>query len=474
MKAMAVDSQILGEGPCVSAAVGASGSSYAAVRELLGIGGPQGRFRKVGAEAVWVLTGQAAAAAAGLVGVRMLTSVLAVESYGQLALGMTMAALMQQTILSPLSGATLRFFAPAQERGQLGPYLGATKRLLVISSVIVLAVALASLGAAGALGRYAWLSFIAAAFAYSLINGANSVLDGMQNAARQRRVVAWHQGLGQCLRYLLAFGLVALCGGSGAVAMWGFALGSLVVLGSQFIFFRQTIRGPHIAERQPSRAEIREMMARMCRYGMPFVTWGILTWAQSSADRWALQALRSAREVGLYQVLYQLGYYPILLASTLLLQLVTPIFFAQAGDGFDIGRSRRSFQMNLLLVWTCIGITVAGTLLAALLHGTIFSLFAAPDYRGVSYLLPLMVLSGGCFAAGQTAAIALMTASKTSALILPKIVTALCGLALSIIGAALGGIMGVLAGACVYSVIYLAWMVHLMLRVPRRSRLPVC
>jgi O-antigen/teichoic acid export membrane protein len=246
--------------------------------------------------------------------------------------------------------------------------------------------------------------------------------------------------------------------------MWGFALGSLVVLGSQFIFFRRTIGDPHGAEPQPSRGEIRGEMERMCRYGMPLATWGILTWVQSSADRWSLQALRSAREVGLYQVLYQLGYYPILLASTSFLQLVTPIFFAQAGDGSDIWRSRRSVQLNLLLVWACIGITVLGTLLALLFHGAIISLFAAPAYRAVSSLLPLMVFSGGCFAAGQTASVVLMTAGNTTALILPKVATALWGVCLSVAGAALGGITGSLLAGCIFSLTYLIWMVCLMRR----------
>jgi O-antigen/teichoic acid export membrane protein len=205
-------------------------------------------------------------------------------------------------------------------------------------------------------------------------------------------------------------------------------------------------------------------MEQMCRYGMPFAIWGALTWTQSSADRWALGALRGAREVGLYQVLYQLGYYPILLASTSLLQLVTPIFFEHAGEGSDIGRSRRSLQMNLLLVWTCIGMTVTGALLTLLLHKPIFSVLAAPAYRGVSFLLPLMVFSGGCFAAGQTASVVLMTAGNTSALILPKVATALWGVCLSFAGAALGGVTGSVFAGCICSLSYLAWMVRLMRR----------
>ena len=63
------------------------------------------RFRRLGHEFFWITLGQAVAVSGALVGVRVLTGLLAPEAYGQLALGMTLATLVNQIVLGPLSNA---------------------------------------------------------------------------------------------------------------------------------------------------------------------------------------------------------------------------------------------------------------------------------------------------------------------------------------------------------------------------------
>ncbi len=427
----------------------------------------QQRYLRLGAEVTWILAGQAVAAAGGVFGVRLLTTALPVDNYGELALAMTVAALGQQVVLGPLSGAALRFFASAVERGQLESYLAALKRLLLESAALVLALAVLCHTVALAPGLRAALPWVPVTFLFALISGTNTVADGIQNAARQRRIVAWHQGLGQWLRYGLAIGCVALLGTSGIAAMWGYTIASALVLTSQCILLMHTLPRFRHAQPNSSGQDVRAMSVTMFRYGLPFSTWALLRWARSSADPWMIQTLRTAREVGLYQVLYQLGYYPIVLVSTAMMQFIAPILFARAGDGSDASRFLKSHRMNLVLVWICLATTALGVVLSALLHRAVFWAFVAPAYRDVSALLPLMVLSGGLFAAGQTSSLALMTAQATSALIKPNIVTALLGIALSAAGAALWGIPGVLAGGCVYSLAYVIWMARLMCQIAR-------
>ena len=89
------------------------------------------RLKRLAQEFLWVGLGQAAATLGGLAGVSLLTRALAPERYGELALGMTVAALTQQVVLGPVSGALLRFFAPAAEAGQLNAYLKGARHLLI-------------------------------------------------------------------------------------------------------------------------------------------------------------------------------------------------------------------------------------------------------------------------------------------------------------------------------------------------------
>src|SRR5665647_2701772 len=83
------------------------------------------RFRRLSKEGAWIVLGQASAVLGSLASVRLLTELLDPAAYGELALGMTVASLVNQTVLGPLSNGITRFYAPAQERGDLRSYLTA-------------------------------------------------------------------------------------------------------------------------------------------------------------------------------------------------------------------------------------------------------------------------------------------------------------------------------------------------------------
>ncbi len=414
------------------------------------------RFQRLAGEAFWVGLGQAAAALGGLIGVRFLTHALSPTSYGELALGMTVATLTQQAVLGPLSAAFLRFFAPAREANRLPAYLwGVWKLLLQATLVLIVVAGLLCLGL-WASGHVNWLGLVLAAFLYSLLSGYNSALDGMQNAARQRPVVAWHQGLGQWLRPLAAVALVAALGSYSTVAMLGYVLASMCVLASQLVFFQRKILGPF--RHMPVQGRAGGWTRQVREYAWPFATWGLFTWVQSSSDRWALQTFGVTSDVGFYAVLYQLGYYPITLLSGMMIQLIEPVLFSRAGDGTDAGRMAHARRLNNLLVAGTMLLTLLATTLAFLLHSWLFSWLVAPQYRGVSMFLPWMVLSGGLFTSGQVATLSLMTGIKTRSLIAPKILTALLGILLNFAGAVWLGLPGVVCAGLVFSFCYFAWV----------------
>lgn len=418
-------------------------------------------FRRLGGEFLWVGLGQGLAVFGGVVGVRLLTHALDPTSYGELALGMTVATLTQQVILSPLSGSCLRFFAPAQEVNQLGAYLQGTRVLLGRVTIILLGVAgLLNLGL-WAFGHAEWLGLTLAALVFSLLSSYNAALNGMQNAARQRMIVAWHQGLGQWLRFLTAVALIALLGAFSSVAMFGYAVASVVVLGSQLVFFRRKILPMSTSQPVVKQSDVEDWIRQMCSYAWPFATWGLFTWMQLASDRWALQTFSVTSDVGLYAVLYQMGYSPITLLSGLVVQLISPILFSRAGDGSDLVRLKHTHRLNNLLVLGAVLLTGLGTILAFLLHARIFSLLVAPEYREVSSLLPWMVLSGGLFASGQVAVLSLLSGVNTQDLIAPKIVTALLGILLSFAGAYWFGLHGVTYARIAFSVAYLLWILFL-------------
>lgn len=421
------------------------------------------RLPRMGQELAWILAGQTAAVIGGFVGIRLLTEYLAPASYGQLALATTLATVGSQVVLGPLNQSSLRYFAPAQEVGSLSSFFGAIKYLIVRASSLILTIGLpASLVLWLLVGRQ-WFLLSVTALAMALVSGYGSILDGVQNAARQRVVVAWHQALSQWLRPLIAVFLLVAIGAKSHVAMLGYVVAAGAVFISQMFFFRRKI--VRLASGRPDTLEIKHLTRQMWAYALPFCLWGVFTWSQMSADRWALQVFWGASTVGLYAVLCQLGYYPMDLLGGIVSQLAAPILFAHVGDGKNRDRVMSALRFNVLIVVGMSVLTVLFVLVGMLLHGTFFSILTAEEYRSKSYLLPLAILMGGLFNVGQLAALLPMTLSNSRALLAPKIGGACLSVGLSFGGAYLAGIQGVLVAGILARAVQAIWLVWVGIRL---------
>lgn len=429
---------------------------------LIGIRRLPWRLRQMGGEVFWVGTGQVAVVVGSLVGVRLLTEALPPAAYGELALAMTIMTIANQVIMGPLANASLRFFASARELGQVPSFLQAIQSLVSQGTGAMAVLTAIAIVASLLLGRSSWIWLIIPAFLFALASGYGSALDGMQNAARQRVVVSWHSGLGVWLRFLAAVVLVKLFYPSSQIAMVGYLVASVVVLVSQLWFFRRLIHSSLLEQHVIQPSDTHLWMNQMRGYAWPFVTWGVFTSLQVASDRWSLQIFSSTQDVGLYAVLYQVGYYPVALLTTLLAQLVMPILFGRVGDGTDPARISRPHQLNQILTAGTFVFVLFLTGLAFLMHSKFFDLLVSDRYQVVSPLLPLMVLASGLFATGQMATNSLMMRNKTQVLIAPKIGTALFGIAASVAGARWFGIPGVALASVAFGCLYLTWITLLV------------
>jgi O-antigen/teichoic acid export membrane protein len=405
------------------------------------------RFRHLFKEGSWIVVGQAMVMIASLVGVRLLTGLLSPAEYGELALGLTIATLVNQTILGPLGQGVLRFYAPAVEDDDLVGYLHAVKQLVLISTILIVCLMLFGLFSLVLAGQYQWIAITISSLVFAGVSGYNTILSGIQNAARQRSIVAIHQGVEYWLRFLVAVVLINLFGANSTVAMIGYALGVTMVLCSQSVYFFKAFPNPSTWIDRKS-----VWQEKIWQYSWPMSVFGIFTWLQLVSDRWALGLFRTKDEVGMYAALFQLGYYPISMATGMAVQFLAPIFFQRSGDGSDARRNADVSRLGWRLTVLALGLTGVAFCIALLTHVQIFDVFVDKKYRDVSYLFPWIVLSGGIFSASQTIALNLLSQTKTYTMMPMKITTALLGIILNLIGGYSHGTLGIVMASLIFSI----------------------
>lgn len=418
------------------------------------------RFRRVSKEGSWIIVGQILTVLGSLFGVRVLTEIMSPSVFGELALGMTVATLVVQIITGPLGNGLARFYAPAAEQEDLAGYFKSVRLLVMWSTGFIVVLGLLSVGALALANHGEVIAIVVAALFYSILSGYNSMLNSILNSARQRSIVALHQGVDPWARFFVAVGLLTWFGVTSTIALSGYCIGATIVLLSQFTFFLKTT-----PRHQGGEGTQGLWQRHILRYSWPFAAWGIFSWAQQVSDRWALEFFATSREVGLFAVLYQLGYVPMSMATGMAVQLLAPIFYQRVGDASD---SRRNAAVRSLS-WRLTRFALAGTAVAFIVglsfHAQIFHLLVSRKFDSISYLFPWMIIAGGLFASGQTITLDLQSQMKTPALVKVKIGTAILGIGLNFAGAYLYGVVGIVAAGVLFSLVYFVWVAAISMQL---------
>ena len=414
------------------------------------------RIRRLVQELGWILLGQLASIGGSLVLVRVLTERMAPDAYGQLTLGLTLAVLVNQVVTGGVAAGIGRYYPIAAEAGALGAYFAATQQLMRYALLAVLAIGVALLLAIGAMGYGRWIGFAVLVIALSVLSGYGVAYASIMNAARQRALVAVHGGIDAWLKIGLALGLIVWFGASEKAVVAGYVLSSMVVVGSQYFFVRVIV-----AKSRSEPPSHTAWLAEMWRYAAPFTAWGLFSWAQQSSDRWALQLFASTHDVGVYAVLFQLGYTPIILAIGMAVSFLGPIFYQRMGDATDVERRRNVQRLTWRITLACLLLTAIAFVVTWNLHAWLFRFLVAAQYRSVSALMPWMALAGGLFAAGQMLALQLMSEMRAAAMTAAKIGTAILGVVFNFLGAWIAGAQGIVFSLVMVSAVYLLWMLAL-------------
>ena len=419
------------------------------------------RIRRLSKEGSWILAGQAASVLGALALVRVLTEYLQPEEYGRLALGLTIATLGNQVVTGGVCAGIGRFYSIATEKGDLNGYLRASYHLMGYATLAIGFIAVILISVLYVTGKSQWLELMAAVLVFSLLNGYNSALTGIQNAARQRAVVALHGGMNAWLKIGLAVSIILWLECNSTAVVIAYAVSTLLITGSQLLFLRRLLQRQGNAIYTDSNEN---WIRQMWLFSWPMMASGLFNWGYYASQRWALELFVSSADVGKFYALTQIAYTPISLAGSLFLSFIIPILYLRVGDPKNHDRVTYVRSIAFKMTGIGIGATLLMGSVAMIAHETIFRLLVAEKYQEYSSFMPIIVVAAGLLQSSIALGSILTTVNRTKALLPLAILGQSIIIVSNIIFTQNFGIDGLvysmLGGAC----LHIIWMYHIVLR----------
>lgn len=407
-------------------------------------------------EAGWIMVGQFLGLVGGFVGIKVLTNLMGPKGYGQLALGLTIAGVLNLYVYGPVANVVARFFAAYRERELLKSYFAVLKRCHALLAAVISLAALAAGGIAALLLGREWSLIILLASLFGVASGINVSYIALQSAIRQRKIVALHQGADTWLRIGLSVMLLLLFGNSGYLSLLGYLLGTILVTISQGFFalrnseIRSSWRGD-APDGGGSRAAYREFSG----YAASFMVFAVFASISMYSDRWILQGISGSSAVGIYSAIYQIAASPVNIFFAIVNQLVVPIVFERAGAMTSASQAESSAGLVRVTVLVSTLVCAVITAISCIFSELLVRILTNAAFAAYHHTLWIVVLGLSLFNLAQLFTIKGLYCNRPRIYFWPKAWQAGSFLPAAYLMGSGFGITGVAAAICVSSVLYL-------------------
>lgn len=410
---------------------------------------------------VWVAFGQLLAFAGSFVGVKVLINVMGMQTYGQLALGLTVAGALNLFIYGPIANVISRYFVIYREKNQLNVFFGVLKSAHKTMAAIILISCLCVGSLIYMLIGYEWTMIVMMSSLFGLTSGISLSYQSLQSAIRQRKIVALHQGLDVWARIALSVAMLYLFGNSGYIALLGYLLGTIIVAVSQnkYALGDPKIRAFLTSSQKYKQTDL-QTVKEFCRYALPFILWAGIAFGSIYGDRWVLQYLFGEREVGVYAALHQIACSPVSLLVGIINQLSIPIIYECAGDMISTEQSKDSRKsLNQVVIVSSIIMFVI-TLVV-----WVFSEFLVRVFTNISLLeyhnmLWIITLGASIFQLGQILTTKGLYHNQPQVYLWPKIIQAVTFVVIAFLLGESFGVIGIPISTCISAIIYLFAVIY--------------
>ncbi len=422
---------------------------------------------RLGSEAFWVFLGQIGAAAAGLVGVKILTSVLIPTEFGRLALANTVVALITANLFGPLGQGLMRYWPICRDRGDLHIFHPVANRIgrfaVGISLLIILTLVIASF----ATSEKNWIVLMSIALIVGIVTGWMNLRISVFTAARERRLVALLNIGNASLRPILAVLFVLAIAVSASWAMLGYAIAAIiiVIIADSLYSRNHSSRYRSLSmENNPGRP-LNELAKEVITYSYPFLAWGIFGWMHLSCDRWSLQAFHGSEVVGAFAVVSMLASFPLIFGSGFLSNFFSPIAYQRAGDLSNDHTIISAYKIFSIMTGIYITGAIILVVLFTFLHRPLILLISNENFVKYSGLLPGLTFAWACYYLGSLIASFGLLIKKSQYYIFPKLVSSLVAVVSTFYLSYKLGPKGVVFGLMIAGIVYALWTTIIAVKI---------
>ncbi|MDB4220767.1 oligosaccharide flippase family protein [Amylibacter sp.] len=413
-------------------------------------------------ESFWIITGQITAVLGSFVLIRICTDNLTLAQYGELAIALSIAMVINQVISGGVTSSVGRHYSIALEKNQLSSYFSGSVVLIAGSFGLMLICCFLVALLLVYSDNQEWLTFLVIVTFLSMFNALNATMAEIQNAARKRLIVAVHAGTDAWLRVLFAVIFFIILDRSSEIVALAYLTAALVIACSHLYFLGLTLP---ISKVMWFKSTENKWFQSIWRQAWPLSFWGIFTAIQLGSDRWALGHFSSLEMVGAYAVLYQVGFVPMTLLGGVLTKLLGPIVFQKAGDATDLDRIEEVFKITKNAVFGMLTVTLLISFAAYFWHDIVLKLLVNEAFRAFSYLLPIMVLAGGFQSCHHLIGLRITSGLSVRKIMVPQIVFAILFCILNSFGAYIGDLNGLVLCFLLGSLVSIIWIVFYSERI---------
>jgi O-antigen/teichoic acid export membrane protein len=406
----------------------------------------------------WVAFGQIIAAIASLALVRVMTELLNPSQYGEVALAMTIVAFATQVLMGGLNVGIGRYYAIARKDSMLTSYVFSVKDITTNIGKIILTIGLFFLILFYWSGNNKLAMFSVLVTIIALLSSYNSVFNNVINTARRRIVSSLHLILEVLLKLIFLLIMLQLSFDyyKAEVVLMAFAISAFII----FLLYKKYVDS-YIDTLVNDKKCDKDWVSDIWGYSKHFILWTVLIWVQQISERWLLQIYTTLEEVGIYAMLYTLGYAPVLMLFKVSIRFMYPIAYEKTEIQGGILTSQfiiRGRIKKMILIGSLIAIV--GFFVTDIAHESLFYYLVSEEYREYSYLLKWFVFSGVLFGMGEVVVMKMQSDMKVELLGRVKSLIGIMGLSVNFIGVYYAGFYGMIAALVVFTIINLCAMYY--------------